>query len=78
MVAQLMTKPVVGSASDLMGDGAIGIPEATEFSGLKRSFLYSLMCSGKLAYTTVGRRRLIPRRALVELLNSGLVSANRS
>ena len=59
---------------ELVSDGAAGIPEAEEFTGLGRSTIYGLMEDGSLAYVKVGRRRLIPRRALVELLERGLVS----
>ena len=41
--------------------------EAVRFSRIGRSPLYTLMGAGELAYTKVGVRRLIPRKALVEL-----------
>lgn len=61
------------SGTSVCRDGAMSIAEAVIFSGLGRSTLYTLMESGDLAYTTVRRRRLVPRRALVELLDRGLV-----
>ena len=56
-------------------DGAMSVAEAVRFSGLSRSELYKLMTAGRLTYTKVGRRRLIPRKALVGLLSEGLVTA---
>jgi excisionase family DNA binding protein len=58
--------------TDLMTDGSFGVEEAQSFSGLGRTFLYELMTRGELPYTKVGARRLIPKRALVELLAKGL------
>jgi len=52
----------------LAAEGALPIPEAVRFSGCSRSVLYERMSAGELRFITVGRRRLIPRRALVEFL----------
>jgi excisionase family DNA binding protein len=49
------------------------VEEAREYTRLSRSALYALMERGELAYTKIGRRRLIPHRALVELARRGLV-----
>jgi excisionase family DNA binding protein len=57
---------------ELLQDGAIGIEEARKFTGLGRSVLYDLMSKGRLPFTKIGARRLIPRRALVEVLAQGL------
>jgi excisionase family DNA binding protein len=57
----------------MVADGLRTIPEAQEFTRLSRSALYMLMERGELAYTRIGRRRLIPHRALVELAQRGLV-----
>jgi excisionase family DNA binding protein len=64
---------VADNRVDLVQDGTVPIPEALRFSGLGRSTLYGLMETGELAYSKVGKRRLIPRRALVEMLSRGLV-----
>jgi excisionase family DNA binding protein len=53
---------------DLVNDGTMTIPQAEDFSNLKRSKLYQLMEAGELAYVKIGKARRIPRRALVELL----------
>ena len=61
-----------------MRDGAMSVDEAVAFSGISRRELYRLMKAGRLPYVaygmgrdrsgTTGRRRLIPRRMLVEFL----------
>jgi len=61
------------SATDLISDGTLTITEAQRFSGLGRTFLYSLMERGELRFAKVGKRRLIPKKALLELLRTGLV-----
>jgi excisionase family DNA binding protein len=49
------------------------IPEACDYTRLSRSTLYGLMETGRLAYTRIGRRRLIPLSALVALCTKNLV-----
>jgi excisionase family DNA binding protein len=58
----------------LVEAGLRTIEEAQEYSRLSRSSLYNLMETGQLVYTKIGRRRLIPFRALVELAQRGLVA----
>jgi excisionase family DNA binding protein len=41
--------------------------------GIGRTTAYSLMSQGRLLYTQLGTRRLIPRSAVASLLASGLV-----
>jgi Helix-turn-helix domain len=63
-------------ASDEVGlvqDGLMTVPEAQEFSRLSRSDLYARMERGDLAYCKLGKRRMIPRRAMVEMARQGLV-----
>jgi excisionase family DNA binding protein len=57
---------------EVLSDGCVGIHEAVRFSGLSRSTLYAAMDIGELAFVKIGRRRLLPRRALVEWLAFGL------
>lgn len=66
------------SALGLFADGAMSVPEAARLTGLGRTQLYVLMGTGELAYTKVGSRRLIPRRALVELLARNATCPPRS
>lgn len=63
---------------DLTDEGSVTVSEATTWSGLPRSNLYELMERGELAYTKVGRRRLIMRRSLRDLLRRGLVGGEMS
>jgi excisionase family DNA binding protein len=58
-------------------DGTLGVAEAARFTGLSKSGLYALMQRRELAYTRAGRRRLIPKRSLVELLSKNLVPARK-
>ena len=60
-------------AAAVVEDGALTVVEATGVSGVRRSSLYKLMGSGRLPFVKVGKRRLIPRNALRELLAGGLV-----
>jgi excisionase family DNA binding protein len=56
-------------------EGAVSVADACRFTGLGRTYLYSLMDKGELAYTRVGKRRLIFRAALVALLRHGAVAS---
>jgi hypothetical protein len=57
----------------LLEDGVMTVPEGQDFSRLSRSALYALMERGELAYLKLGKRRMIPRRALVQMMERGLV-----
>jgi excisionase family DNA binding protein len=59
---------------ELVSDGSMTIVEAGKFTGLGRSTIYGLMDDGSLDYVKVGRRRLIPRRSLTDMLQRALVS----
>lgn len=63
-------------STDILQDGTCDIPEAMRLTGLKRTYLYELMTRGELKYAKVGKRRLIVRRSLVELLRRNLVGSN--
>lgn len=60
------------NAEEVLRDGSLAIDAACDFTGLSRAELYRRMDRGALAYTLQGRRRLIPRRALVRMLAGGL------
>ena len=46
---------------------AYSISDAAKASSLSQATLYAMMASGKLRFSKVGRRRLIPASALLEL-----------
>jgi excisionase family DNA binding protein len=64
---------VTSGREGLVEDGLMTVGEAHDFSRLSRSELYARMERGELPYCKLGRRRLIPRRALVEMAARGLV-----
>lgn len=57
---------------DLVSAGLVGIREACEFLGIKKSALYELMQT-ELSWTRIGSQRKIPKNALVEYAAKGLV-----
>jgi hypothetical protein len=59
--------------AELVEDGLMAIPEAQDFSRLSRSDLYNRMERGDLTYCKLGKRRMIPRRALIEMVRRALV-----
>jgi excisionase family DNA binding protein len=62
----------------LLEDGVMTVPEGQEFSRLSRSALYALMERGELPYVKLGKRRMIPRRALIEMMRRGLVARQKT
>jgi helix-turn-helix protein len=63
------------TSEEMVADGCVGIAEAQSFTGVKRTTLYALMGAGRLPFIKLNGRRLVPRRALVSLLASGLANA---
>jgi excisionase family DNA binding protein len=59
-------------AAELVADGALTMREAAAFAGVGITTLYNAMAAGQLAWVKVGRRRLIPRRALTAFLAARL------
>ncbi len=56
------------AAEELVSDGRLSVEQAIELTGLSRSELYARMKAGDLPFTKDGKRRLIPRRALVTMM----------
>ncbi len=51
----------------LLVDGAKSVPQACAFlGGVSRAWVYQQMGSGKLTWVKLGRRRVIPTRALIQ------------
>jgi predicted DNA-binding transcriptional regulator AlpA len=63
-------KSVDSDLSDeaLLADGCLSIPEAVAFSRLSRSQIYEHIRAGDFPTVKNGRRRLVPRRALIRFL----------
>ncbi|MFO0852433.1 MAG: helix-turn-helix domain-containing protein [Gemmataceae bacterium] len=59
----------------VLADGVLSVEQAQAFCGLSEAELYRRMADGRLAFVRYGRRRLIPKRALIALLAPGLVPA---
>ena len=60
--------------ADLLADGTVSVKAATGFTGDTRTALYAAMRAGDLAYFNRGRRRLIPRKSLVQYLANQAVA----
>lgn len=58
---------------DLMADGLVSVQEAMDFARLSRTDVCARMNSGELRSVKIGGRRLIPKRALIDLLSRNLV-----
>jgi excisionase family DNA binding protein len=48
------------------------VTEVGELLGISRAFAYELVARGELPVIRLGRRRLVPKVALLSLLGSGL------
>jgi excisionase family DNA binding protein len=55
------------SAAELCADGLLSTRDAARFMGISRSAVYLLLSTHDLPSVRIGRRRLIPKRACVEL-----------
>jgi len=50
----------------------ITVPEAAEMLGISRNFAYELVKRGQIPVIEFGKRKLIPRVALMKLLEKGV------
>jgi excisionase family DNA binding protein len=57
---------------DIVTEGLMTVAEAAKFLAVGRTLLYAMMEAGELPYVKLGRRRCIPRRAVVELAATNL------
>jgi excisionase family DNA binding protein len=55
----------------------LSVNEATEVLGISRAFAYELVARGELPCLRLGRRVVVPRHALEQLLERADVSAQR-
>lgn len=77
LAEQVRAPAPTGPDPSIWADGAMRVNDAAEFSGLSRTVLYGLMRSGELPYAQPTRDRVVPRRALVKLLESKQHDASR-
>ena len=63
------------AATDLVSGGVMNILEAAEYARLSRAEIYRAMGAGELAFVKVGRRRMIPKNAIIAWLGRHLVAA---
>lgn len=63
------------TTDDLFRDGAKTVAQAVKFYGIGRTQLYALMNSGRIRYTQLGKRRLIPDAEIRRALSENLVGA---
>ena len=47
------------------------VPETAELLGISRAFAYELVARGEIPVIKLGRRRLVPRLALLALVGQG-------
>jgi excisionase family DNA binding protein len=64
------------SHTELFADGSVEANRIKAEYGFSRAMAYKLMANGKLPFTRIGRKRLIPRRAIAAILAAGLVNAD--
>jgi excisionase family DNA binding protein len=65
------------SETDVVADGVMSVADAMKFTGLGKTEVYKRIADGSLPFVRPGKRRLMPRKALVELLRSGLVGEGK-
>ena len=65
------------SAQDVVDEGAMTVDEAVKWSSLGRTRLYKAMDEGRLPFIKLGKRRLIPRKALRDLLARAVVEGSK-
>ena len=69
--------PEQASAERLVSDGCLTVDQSMKFTGLCRSKLYEHLQQGRIPVVKVGRRTLIPKRALIRFLAEHLKTGAR-
>lgn len=59
--------------SDMLSDGTMSVKQAAQFTGFGTRMIYDALVAGSLSYVQCGKRKVIPRKALLEFLNDRLV-----
>jgi len=68
-----MTTDALTAAAQLYEAGGVSVATAVKEYGISRSVLYALMANRQLPYSQIGRKRIIARRALANLLAQKVV-----
>ncbi len=58
---------------DVLAGGTMSVKQAVQFCGIPRSTLYEAMSRGELMFGKHGKRRLVVKSSLLEMLRRGLV-----
>jgi hypothetical protein len=62
---------------NIVDEGLMTVDEAMGFTRLSRTDLYDRMNRGQLAYCKLGKRRMIPRLALLSMVRESLAESYR-
>src|SRR5208282_4582074 len=74
--AQDTTQPItlIPAGNDRL---VLTVPEAGDLLGISRAFAYELVARGELPVIRLGRRRLVPKRALMALIDPDPATGTR-
>jgi len=77
----ILDAPATGSVSPaeaeaMCADGCMSVKEAEAFAGVSDSLIYEWLDAGILPSVRLGRRRVIPRKALVAYLAKNMTAAD--
>lgn len=61
-------------AENMMMDGAFSVEQVSEFASISKTEVREQMKNGRLPYLAIGRRRLVPKRAVYKFLTEHLVT----
>lgn len=65
----------LAEAEAMCADGTMSVAEAEKFTGVSDSLIYEWLDAGVLPSVQLGRRRVIPRKALVTYLAKNMTAA---
>jgi excisionase family DNA binding protein len=72
-----LSEPTSGLNEELLADGSVNVANLNKEFGITRSRAYEMMNAGILPFVQLGRKRLIPRRAVMRLLAANLKGTNQ-
>lgn len=72
---QLNQKPLTpAEAVEICSDGVVSVREAAQLAGVSRAQIYIWINDGTIVSLKQGKRRLVPRRAVVALTAANLLA----